>query len=139
MTSTTKISLVALIVLGVVLPLFSGAVVNDFRAETGLNQVEIKWTVTAESNLKGYRVLRSTDDVDYRKITFVEAKGVQGGERTYKYIDRSVFKSSDRVYYYKIQFINLDETATDYSQTVKVSPQISSSRRTWGSIKAMFR
>ena len=139
MNSATKISRVMLIVLWGVLPLFAGAVVNDFRAETGLNQVEVKWTVTAESNLKGYRILRSTDDVDFKKIAFVEAEGVQSGERTYKYVDRSVFKSSDRVYYYKIQFVNLDETVTNYSQTVKVSPQISSSRRTWGSIKAMFR
>jgi len=118
---------------------YSGAVISDFQAVPGFNKVEIKWVVTAESNLKGYRILRSDDNVSFQRVDFVEALGVTGSERTYTYVDESVFKSNGNTYYYKIEFINKDESVSAFSKIVTVNPQISSSRKTWGSIKAMFR
>ncbi len=118
---------------------FAGAVLSDFRAEPGLNKVELKWVVTAENGLKGYRVLRGLNPSSFQKIGFVTAKGISGGERTYSFTDKSVFKSSGRTYYYKIQFVNLDGTVNNYEKIISVSPQISSARQTWGSLKAMFR
>jgi hypothetical protein len=119
--------------------LMSGAVVSDFRAESGMNQVELKWVVTAEQNLKGYRIMRSMDGNTFQKIGFVAALGVTSNEQSYKFVDKSVFKSSSRTYHYKLQFVNMDGTENSYEKAVKVSPQISSARQTWGSLKAMFR
>ena len=118
---------------------YSGAVLTDFRAEPGMNKVDLKWVVSAETGLKGYRVLRGLDASSYQRIGFVTAKGISGGERTYTFTDDSVFKTSGRSYYYKIQFVNLDGTVSNYEKTITVSPQISSARQTWGSLKAMFR
>lgn len=119
--------------------LFAGAVISEFRADAGMNQVELKWVVTAEQGLKGYRILRSLDGSSFSKVGFVSAEGVTSGERTYKYVDKTVFKSLNRTFYYKIQFVNQDESASNYEKMVTVSPQISSARQTWGSLKAMFR
>ena len=119
--------------------MLAGAVISEFRGESGMNQVELKWVVTAEQNLKGYDILRSMDGSTYHKIAFVAAEGVSGNEKTYKYIDKSVFKLSDRTYYYKIQFVNGDGSINNYDKIITVSPQISSARQTWGSLKAMFR
>ncbi len=128
-----------LLVLSLSAPLWAGAVIADFRADAGLNRVEVKWVVTAESGLKGYRVLRSLDGVQYQKIAFVAAVGVSGREHTYQFVDNSVFKSAGRIFYYKLELINEDGSVSEFEKVVSVSPQISSTRHTWGSLKAMFR
>jgi hypothetical protein len=120
--------------------IFAGAVVKDFYGEAGINQVRLKWIVAAETDLKGYRILRSYDGSNFEEIAFVPSSSAVGSEKTYSYIDRTVFKSSGHTWYYKLSIVNLaDESASDFDQIVVVSPQISSARQTWGSIKAMFR
>jgi hypothetical protein len=119
--------------------LFGGAVVTDFRGEAGFNQVELKWIVNAEANLKNYQILRSMDGVSYQSIATVKAKSNEPGEKTYSYIDRTVFKPNNNVFHYKLRFINTDNSTSDFERIVTVSPQISGARHTWGSIKAMFR
>ena len=119
--------------------LFAGAVVTDFRGEAGFNRVELKWIVGAESNLKGYQILRSMDGLDFQSIAFIKAKANESSERTYTYIDRTVFKPTGNVFYYKLRFVNDDDSISDYEKVIAVSPQISAARHTWGSIKAMFR
>jgi len=119
--------------------LFAGAVVTDFRGEAGFNRVELKWIVGAESNLKGYQILRSMDGLDFQTIAFVKAKVNESGEKTYTYIDRTVFKPTGNVFHYKLRFVNNDDSTSDFERVIVVSPQISAARHTWGSIKAMFR
>jgi hypothetical protein len=119
--------------------LFGGAVLSDFHAEAGVNQVVLKWIATAETNLKGYQISRSFDGVSFEKIAFVEAKSNTSGEKTYTYIDKSVFKSTGRTYYYKLFFIQTDDSSAEYGKVITVEPTISIARQTWGSIKAMFR
>lgn len=119
--------------------LFGGAVVSDFRGEPGINLVTLKWIVKAESNLKGYEVLRSMDGATYQKVGFVEVDKTGTGEKTYTFQDKSVFKPTDRTFYYKLQFLDLDNSSQEFDKIVVVSPKISSARHTWGSIKAMFR
>ncbi|MBN2410407.1 hypothetical protein JXQ31_01870 [candidate division KSB1 bacterium] len=120
--------------------IFAGAVITEFRADAGLNQVELKWVVSSESNLKGYNVYRSFDGVNFVKLNsnYIPVKA-GSGEKTYKYIDRSVFKPDGRTFYYKIEFVNINDSKTEYEKVVETSPEISSARHTWGSIKAMFR
>jgi len=120
---------------------YAGVVVNQFSAEAlGIDKVKIKWIVSSESNIKGYNVYRSFDGVNFNHIRFIPATAASG-EKTYTFIDESVFKSEGRSYYYKIDYVNNDAVGskTDINQVVQVTPQISSTRHTWGSIKAMFR
>jgi hypothetical protein len=118
---------------------FGGAVLSDFRAESGLNRVELKWVVSAETGIKGYHIMRSLDGTQFQKIGFVAAVGVSGREQTYRFTDSSVFKLSGRIFYYKLQLVNSDDSVSEYEKMITISPQISSTRHTWGSLKAMFR
>ncbi len=116
-----------------------GVVVKEFRAEPGLNKVEVKWRVGAETGVKGYNLYRSLDGVSFTKLSFIMCKSSSEDEITYTFTDNSVFKADDRVYYYKLEFVNNDNSTSAYEEIIQSTPQISSARHTWGSIKAMFR
>ncbi|MBN1997693.1 hypothetical protein JW935_09085 [candidate division KSB1 bacterium] len=119
--------------------LFAGAVIKDFSGEAGMNKVKLKWVVTAENSVEGYRLLRKFDGGIFEEIAFIRPQAEGSSDKQYVYIDASVFKTAGRTCYYKLQIVNLDKSFVDYGQIVTVSPQISAARHTWGSIKAMFR
>jgi hypothetical protein len=118
---------------------FAGAIISDFHGEPGFNRVDLKWIVSAESNLKGYQVLRSMDGNHFETIAMIAAKKTETGEKTYHFQDTSVFKQTGRSFYYRLKLENDDGTTSDYDKVLVISPQISAARQTWGSIKAMFR
>ncbi len=62
-----------------------------------------------------------------------------GGVKEYSYEDKSIFKSENRTFYYRIVVIDPQKKVITSSEIKQVSPQISGIRHTWGSIKAMFR
>lgn len=128
---------VALILLNSLL--FAGAIISSFQGEAGYNQVEIKWIVAAENNLRSYQLLRSLDNRDYETIAVLDAKKLESGEKTYTFLDKSVFKENNHEFYYKLRLVNEDGSTTEYDKVLRLMPQISSARQTWGSIKAMFR
>jgi hypothetical protein len=119
--------------------LFGGAIISTFQGEAGYNQVELKWIVTAENSLHSYQILRSLDNREFETIATVNSKKEESGEKTYIFLDRSVFKPTNHEFYYKLRLVNEDGTATEYDKVLRLTPQISSARQTWGSIKAMFR
>ena len=57
--------------------------------------------------------------------------------RTYEYIDRSVYKIENAVVFYRVAIVELSGSV--YYSDVTPLGKISSVRRTWGSIKSMFR
>lgn len=117
---------------------WAGAIVSEFRGEPARNKVTLKWTAEAEINLKAFEIERGLDERTFEKIATVEAKGNPTAKIDYSYEDNTVFKTTARVYYYRLKIIDRDESYT-YSNTIHVNPTISSARATWGSIKAMFR
>ena len=121
--------------------LMAGAVVVDFRGESGENKVILKWSTLSESNCNGFQVERSLNQTEFTKIGFVEgARTASSTKKEYQYIDKTVFKTQvNRTFYYRLKLINSDNTNTVFSQVVAVTPSISGARYTWGSIKAMFR
>jgi len=119
--------------------LYAGAVIEGFHANTSLNKVELKWTVKTEDNVKNYTILRSLDQVKYKEVKEIKAKWNDKKEHTYTWIDDKVFKSQGNTFYYKIKIINQNGSTVEHDKVLEVSPQISATRHTWGSIKAMFR
>lgn len=117
----------------------AGVTISDFRAESEVNQVILNWTARAESDVKTYEILRSTDGNNFEKVGIVTPFNNGQEENKYKYFDRSVFKTTGRTYYYRLKIVDSNGQATIYGETVSISPQISSVRHTWGSLKAMFR
>lgn len=118
---------------------FAGAVVDNFKATTSLNQVELEWTVKSEYDVKEYQILRSLDKVSFEEIDTVPAEYNDRGEHTYTYTDDRIFKEEGNTFYYKLVIENQDGSTTEYDQVIRVSAQTSGARHTWGSLKAMFR
>lgn len=120
---------------------FAGTIIVNFQALPGFNKVTIKWTTQNEINLKGFEIQRSFDtgtEKNFKVIHFQEASKEQKDKKEYTYEDKSVFKSTDRTYHYRLKIVDADDTFS-YSKTITVTPTVSSARQTWGSIKAMFR
>ncbi|MGH7450994.1 MAG: hypothetical protein ACRENG_06600 [bacterium] len=118
---------------------FAGAVITGFKGEPGLNKVTLKWSSEGENNLKGFDIERGLTDQQFEKVGSVDAKGGPNEKKEYVYEDNSVFKTTGRIYYYRLKIVDKDGQTTTYSQIISIAPTISSARQTWGSIKAMFR
>ncbi len=121
--------------------LMAGTIILDFVGQPGFNRVTIKWTTQNEINLKGFEIERSFENKSesFKKVDFVKASSEIRDKKEYTYEDRSVFKGSDRTFYYRLKIIENDESHIYYDKIISVKPTISSARQTWGSIKAMFR
>ncbi len=101
---------------------FSGAIISSFQGEAGYNRVELKWIVTAENGLKGYQILRSLDNHDFEAIATVGSKSMESGEKTYTYLDNSVFKQTNHDFYYKLRLVNDDGSFTEYDKVLRLAP-----------------
>ncbi len=122
--------------------LFAGAIISNFVAKKGTNQVELQWTASKEKNLKEYQLFRSHDNVNFECIECIEPQLNKSGSssHTYTFVDKTVFKSqTERTFYYKLKMVENDGTILEYDTHVQATPTISAVRHTWGSIKAMFR
>ena len=57
----------------------------------------------------------------------------------YEFTDREVFKTAGSWYKYRLQIVDNDNSYSILEQEGSISPNFSSIKRTWGSIKALFR
>jgi hypothetical protein len=62
----------------------------------------------------------------------------RGNNQAYEYVDDSAFRVTGSMYRYQIKAVLRDGSAV-VSAPITVRHDVSSVRRTWGSIKAMFR
>ncbi|MBD3374970.1 hypothetical protein GF406_08055 [candidate division KSB1 bacterium] len=138
MSSQKHLFLILIVLLSVV-PLFGGAIINEFSGEAGHNRVELKWVVKTQVNVKGYELYRSLDGTNFERLKFVQANYDKDTDIVYTYTDTKVFKSTGHTFHYKLKIVDNDGTVIDYDKTLTLSPHISSARQTWGSLKAMFR
>ena len=104
----------------------------------GVN-VTLRWVTENESNITGFEVLRSTNiNSGFVSIGSVDPKGPS----MYEFVDNSAFRRTTTVYYYRIK-IKYSSGESFYpalnEQPITVNHSVSGVRRTWGSIKAMFR
>lgn len=109
----------------------------DFTGESKGGSILLKWRTTTEtSNFQKFSILRKTPSSSFSKIGEVEPKG---SNSSYEYNDDEVYKTNDAIYTYKIKFEFANEEPS-YSNEISVTHQnVSSVKRTWGSIKALFR
>lgn len=124
-----------LVVLSILGTSLAGAFLEYFHAKTEGENIKLEWKTADESNLKNFVIERKTQQSSYIDVTTIAAKG---SNSFYLYIDESIFKSSSYVFTYRLRIVDQDQKIS-YSSEVSVSPSISGVKRTWGSIKAMFR
>ncbi|MBM3325663.1 MAG: hypothetical protein FJY65_01590 [Calditrichaeota bacterium] len=110
-------------------------VVREFTAANTGQEVRLEWLSGSESGLSEFRVQRSFDGQNYRTIYNVNLKG---SNNRYVYIDSDLFKGEIRMVHYRIEAA-FHDGRNEWSKAEIVTLSFSGLRRTWGSIKAMFR
>jgi hypothetical protein len=114
---------------------FAGAFLDYFQARTDGDNIKLEWKTGDETNVNHYSIERKTPQQTYVEIATIQPKG---SNSFYTYIDQSIYKTHDVLFVYMLKIVDNNQTVS-YSNEVSVSPNISGVKRTWGSIKAMFR
>jgi len=114
---------------------FGGAIKDGtLSAYSNGTNIIVRWVSENEAGVRGYAIERKAGmDGPFITLT-VEPLFCKGNNEAYEFIDQSAFRTTDNLYQYKITALG---TGAVYYVTVNHS--VSSVRRTWGSIKAMFR
>ncbi|MEW5799072.1 MAG: hypothetical protein AB1728_08685 [Bacteroidota bacterium] len=109
---------------------------GTMQARSDGSNVIVQWGSSDESNVKEFEVeRRSGAGTEFQWIATVPKKG---SNSFYEYIDKSAFKTTGTIYQYKIKIV-MNNGNSEYSSIITVSHNVSSVKRTWGSLKAMFR
>ena len=122
-----------LIIFTIISTTLAGAFIEFFNARSEGENVRLEWKTGEESNLKNYVIERKTPQSDFIEIATVNPKG---DNSIYTYIDESAYKATDMVFIYRLKIVAEN---ISHSHEVSVTPNVSGVKRTWGSIKAMFR
>lgn len=109
---------------------------GTMQARSDGNNVTVQWGSTDESMVKEFEVERRSGTSNSFLSIGVVAK--KGSNSYYEYIDRTAFKTTGTIYQYRIKTV-LTNGSVEYSAIITVSHNVSSVKRTWGSLKAMFR
>ena len=101
------------------------------------DNIVVSWETEDETNVKQFIIERSSDEFgNFSEMVRISSNG----SKKYTYVDRSVFKTTTSTYVYKVTPVNPSGSAVEQSvMTQKVYLKVSSVKRTWGSLKAMFR
>jgi len=98
------------------------------------SSIVVRWVSDDERDVRGYMVERRAG-VDGPFIQLTDPLlAPRGNGASYEYVDESVFRVNDNLYQYRVTCVGSGVT-----YYVTVNHRVSSVRRTWGSIKAMFR
>lgn len=118
-----------------IVTLFAEAYLRDFRGFSEGDNVRIEWETAEESNLNHFTIERRTPQSSFIEIATIQPKG---SNSFYSYLDESAYKQNDFIFIYQIKIVDNSGSITRSSE-ISVTPNISGFKRTWGSIKAMFR
>jgi hypothetical protein len=109
---------------------------SSIQASSDGVNITIRWVTEDESNVARFDIERRDEGAAaYTPIASLDPKGPS----LYEYVDRSVFRKTASIYHYRIKVSFSNGAAPVYSIDIPVSHTVSGVRRTWGSIKAMFR
>jgi len=116
---------------------FAAVIKDRPTAFSNGSDIVLRWTTENEAGVQRFEILRRSGTIgDFLVVGTVEQ--LKGNNSSYEYVDRSVFKVVGGVYQYKIRVIDGSNPAPE-TEIVTVSHLSSTAKRTWGSIKAMFR
>ena len=132
-----KIFLIAFLIVGFSQFIFSQVVKpNTLQAFSDGSVITIKFNTESETNVeKFYIERRQGTEGTFIRIASLNPKGPS----LYEYIDHSAFKSSATIYQYQIRVTFSNGNPDELTGPITVSHSVNSVKRTWGSIKAMFR
>lgn len=136
-------SIIALAVLLVAFSPTSTVTFSDFRASSGTDGITLHWTTSQENGIKDFAVEKASqlNGQFYQIDGTIEATGAGS---TYQFVDNDLYKTtSSTIFVYRVRADGYDGSVS-YSGTITQPYDFSSglsgvAKRTWGSIKAMFR
>src|SRR5262245_32679892 len=109
---------------------------GSFSAQSDGNTIILRWVSEDESNLGSFEIERKSGI--YGQFFLLAPVTPKGSNSSYEYVDDTAFRvGAESIYQYRIKALLADGTAV-YSEEITVVHAVSSVRRTWGSIKAMF-
>jgi hypothetical protein len=127
--------LVALVALASLSIAVAGGIKDgSLSAYSNGTNIVVRWISESEIDVRGYMVeRRAGTDGPFIILTspYLTAKG---DGSSYEFVDNAAYRVTDNIYQYRITAVG--NNATYY---VIVNHYVSGVRRTWGSIKAMFR
>lgn len=131
-----RVLLVVLIACGAVSAALAGGIKDgSLSAYSNGTTILVRWISDDENDVRGFMVERraGTDDRPFVQLTnpYLPCKG---SGSSYEFVDNAAFRVTDNLYQYRITAVGNGST-----YYVTVNHRVSSVRRTWGSIKAMFR
>lgn len=115
--------------------IYAGAYIDYFHARSEGEDVRLEWKTGEELNLSKFVIERKTPQSTFAEIATVDPKG---SNSYYSYLDKNAYKSTDLLFNYRLKIVD-NNSIISYSSEVTVSHNVSGVKRTWGSIKAMFR
>lgn len=115
---------------------FAGAYIDYFHATADGDNVILEWKTSEETNVQNFVIQKRTPQSDFFDVATVQPNS----SHIYQYVDKSAYKTNDVIYIYRLKIVDTDGSYTTIEdKTASVSLNISGIKRTWGSIKAMFR
>ncbi len=109
---------------------------GSFQASSDGVNVTLHWLTEDEKDVARFEVERRSGTLGaFTAIGTLDPKGAS----LYEYVDNSALEKIVALYQYRIKIVYSNGSAPTYSTILTVSHTVSGVRRTWGSIKAMFR
>jgi hypothetical protein len=124
---------VVLVVLGAI-AIAGGIRDGSLSAYSNGTNITVRWVSDDESGVTGYTIERKAGSSGAFVRLTDPALAPKGSGSAYEFVDNSAFRTTDNFYQYRVTALGVN---TVYY--VSVNHSVNSVRRTWGSIKAMFR
>lgn len=128
----------AILSLLVAVSAFAGVIrEGTLSAHSDGSYITIRWVSEEELNVAKYVVERKAG-ISGTFMTLIEIQP-RGNNATYQFVDETAFRASETIYKYQIRVTFTTGQQPVVYGPITVSHKTSDVRRTWGSIKAMFR
>ncbi|MEK7671256.1 MAG: hypothetical protein AAB344_03455 [Bacteroidota bacterium] len=120
------------------LTVFAGVIKEgSLSASSDGAYITIRWMSEDESGVAKF-VLERKAGINGSFMPLTELLP-RGNNSLYQYVDDTAFRVSESIYKYQVKVVFSNGQAPVYYGPITVSHKTSDVRRTWGSIKAMFR
>ena len=132
-----KLALAVLSLCVVCTPAFADIIrEGTLQARSDGSNITLNWVTDDETNVARFEIERRVGTSGaFGYIGTIYPKGAS----LYEFVDHSAYKVSSTLYQYRIKIVFSDNSTPVYVGPVTVNHTVSGVRRTWGSIKAMFR
>lgn len=109
---------------------------NSLSGTSNGNAITIRWLSEDETGVLRFELERKAGlNGQFFLLSTVVPKG---SGSAYEYVDESAFRTTENLYQYRVKVVFSNGSSVDYGP-ITVSHKTSDVKRTWGSIKAMFR